>query len=69
MIPPKSSPLSNFRGALKRGESVTTLVSLIQNLSGPYVIAVDSPWGTGKTTFLGFLRAVLEADGIRLSIL
>lgn len=49
---------------LKRGESVTTLVSLIQNLSGPYVIAVDSPWGTGKTTFLGFLRAVLEADGI-----
>lgn len=49
---------------LKRGESVTTLVSLIQNLSGPYVIAVDSPWGTGKTTFLGFLRAVLEAHGI-----
>ena len=49
---------------LKRVESVTTLVSLFKNLSGPYVIAVDSRWGTGKTTFLGFLRAVLEADGI-----
>jgi hypothetical protein len=24
------------------------------------VIAIDSPWGTGKTTFLGFLKAVLE---------
>lgn len=49
---------------LNREESVTTLVSLIQNLSGPYVIAIDSPWGTGKTTFLGFLRAVLESKGL-----
>jgi hypothetical protein len=49
---------------LNREESVTTLVSLIQSLSGPYVIAVDSPWGTGKTTFLGFLRAVLESSGM-----
>ncbi|MBD2718762.1 hypothetical protein H6G99_07290 [Synechococcus sp. FACHB-909] len=28
------------------------------------MIAVDSPWGTGKTTFLGFLRAVLESSGM-----
>lgn len=49
---------------LNRGEPVTTLVSLIQSLSGPYVIAVDSPWGTGKTTFLGFLRAVLDSSGL-----
>lgn len=49
---------------LHRGESVDALVSLIQNLSGPYVIAVDSPWGTGKTTFLGFIRAVLESKSL-----
>ncbi len=30
---------------------------------GPFVIAIDSPWGTGKTTFLGFLKVVLENSG------
>lgn len=66
----KLSPLEISSGdpfrfdRLNREESVTTLVSLIQCLSGPYVIAVDSPWGTGKTTFLGFLRSVLESSGM-----
>lgn len=48
---------------LNREESVATLVTLVQKLAGPYVIAVDSPWGTGKTTFLRLLKAVLEANG------
>jgi hypothetical protein len=45
---------------LKREPSVNTIIKLIENLTGPFVIAIDSPWGTGKTTFLGFLKAVLE---------
>lgn len=49
---------------LNREQSVATIKTLIQNLSGFYVIAVDSPWGTGKTTFLRFLQAVLEKDGV-----
>ena len=37
---------------------------LIKQLEGPFVLALDSPWGTGKTTVVRMLRASLKKDGI-----
>lgn len=49
---------------LKREQSVNTITNVVKKLIGPFVIAIDSPWGTGKTTFLGFLKVVLEKAGL-----
>uniref|UniRef100_UPI004057B165 KAP family P-loop NTPase fold protein n=1 Tax=Candidatus Electronema sp. TaxID=2698783 RepID=UPI004057B165 len=46
--------------ALDRKPSVEALARLIEELQGPFVLAIDSPWGTGKTTFVQLLKAVLE---------
>jgi hypothetical protein len=46
--------------ALKREPSVEAVSALIGELSGPFVLAIDSPWGTGKTTFVRMLKSVLE---------
>lgn len=46
--------------AFDRKEVVEAFVNLIGTLTGPFVMAIDSPWGTGKTTFLRMLAACLE---------
>ena len=47
---PEKEPFENDRlGRRKMIESLTNLVGAIE---GPCVIAVDAPWGAGKTTFL-----------------
>lgn len=47
---PEENPFKNDRlGRRKLIESLTNLVGAIE---GPCVIAVDAPWGAGKTTFL-----------------
>ena len=40
---------------LDREESVEILTSILGSIDGPCVLAVDAPWGTGKTTFLKML--------------
>ena len=47
---PESDPFLN--DALKREENIEVLTQLISTLSGPFVLAIDSECGTGKTTFL-----------------
>ena len=37
---------------LDRRESITALTHIIGSIDGPCVLAVDAPWGAGKTTFL-----------------
>lgn len=47
---PEFDPFLN--DVLKREENVSVLMQLISTLTGPFVMAIDSEWGTGKTTFL-----------------
>ncbi len=49
--------------ALQRGESAEMLTRLILTLNEPFVLAVDSPWGTGKTTFLRMWMQQLSNSG------
>jgi len=53
-----ANPFAN--DAFDRQPVVDSFVGIITSLKGPFVIAVDSPWGTGKTTFLKMLKASLE---------
>jgi hypothetical protein len=48
---------------LERRTSVEAISSLLDNLNGPFVLAIDSPWGTGKTTIVRMLKAFLELKG------
>jgi hypothetical protein len=45
---------------LNRKPIVEFLSSLIENTEGPFVMALDSPWGTGKTTFVKMLQYNLK---------
>jgi len=49
LIPP-GDPFANDE--LKREEVADNLTTLLRNVSPPYVLAINSPWGSGKTTFL-----------------
>lgn len=56
-VPPES-PFAN--DDLGRKPVVEFLASLIGRLDGPFVLAIDSPWGTGKTTLVRMLAAELQ---------
>lgn len=50
-----------------RKSEVLNIVELITKLSDPCTIAIDSQWGTGKTTFLRFLEAELQQRDVNVS--
>jgi hypothetical protein len=56
---PAESPFCH--DALDRQPLVEFLSSLIKRLNGPFVMALDSPWGTGKTTLVRMLMADLQS--------
>ena len=53
---------------LGRKESVEVLTRIVSRIEGPCVLALDAPWGYGKTTFLEMWKAWLrqEAQGFRV---
>lgn len=58
---PTDEPFKN--DVLGRKESAEILTQLVSNVSGPFVLAVDAPWGTGKTTFIEMWMAHLKEKG------
>ncbi|GAB6176903.1 hypothetical protein JCM16814_17940 [Desulfobaculum senezii] len=48
---------------LNRKPIADQLTKLITSLNQPYVLSINSPWGTGKTEFLRRWRADLENQG------
>ena len=47
---PENDPFA--KDLLDRESVATNLSALVQSMSGPAVIAIDAPWGGGKTTFV-----------------
>lgn len=66
-IRPLDIPEDNpFRfDALNRRESAEILTQLISSLDEPSVIAIDAPWGHGKTTFVRMLRHHIVNKGFQ----
>lgn len=50
--------------ALNRKPIVEFLENFLLKLNGPFVLALDSPWGTGKTTAVRMLKATLTAQQV-----
>lgn len=49
---------------LERRPIVESLTSLVSNITPPLVLCIDSPWGTGKTTFLRLWEAHVRTKNI-----
>lgn len=49
--------------ALNRAESAEILTGLLSTIETPFVLAIDSGWGTGKTTFVRMWKQQLETSG------
>lgn len=58
---PEDDPFEN--DLLGRKEPVEVLTHLIGSIEGPCVLAVDAPWGAGKTTFLKMWSQYLRNEG------
>jgi len=49
---------------LDRQKEIDNLSTLLQNLNSPAVLAINSPWGTGKTTFVKMWEAYLQKQKV-----
>jgi hypothetical protein len=48
---------------LKRRESAEILTQLLSFIEEPFVLSINSPWGTGKTTFVKMWEQHLKSQG------
>jgi predicted KAP-like P-loop ATPase len=55
---PEENPFQNDK--LSRSQPVEAISQIISSLDESLVLAVTSPWGTGKTTFLLLLESKLR---------
>lgn len=52
--------------ALGRKEQAEVLTEMLSHLSGPFVFALNAPWGAGKTTFLRMWLANLRLNNFHV---
>lgn len=52
-----------YMDELKREEEAKNLTNLFNIVGNQMVLSINSPWGTGKTTFLNMWKAYLENEG------
>lgn len=53
---------------LSRKAEIENLTELLLNVRTPAVFAIDSAWGTGKSTFVKMWQAYLKQKGVRVSV-
>jgi hypothetical protein len=51
---------------LERNKEIEILSPIIENVNSSLVLAVNAPWGTGKTTFVELWRDYLENKGLKV---
>ncbi|WP_353571622.1 P-loop NTPase fold protein [Candidatus Albibeggiatoa sp. nov. BB20] len=52
----------SFEDTLNRDIEIKSLSNLLKNVETPTVLAINSKWGTGKTTFINLWEKHLESD-------
>ena len=62
---PKDDPFAN--DAIGRRMQAERLTRLVERVEGPCVIALDAPYGAGKTTFLRMWAQTLRNEGFRVA--
>lgn len=58
---PDDCPFQN--DLLDRKKPAEVLTQLVDGIDGPCVLAIDAPWGAGKTTFLKMWSRDLRNEG------
>lgn len=53
---------------LSRQAEIENLTELLLNVRTPAVFAIDSAWGTGKSTFVKMWQAYLKQKGVKVSV-
>lgn len=61
LVIPTDNPFAEDK--LSRSQSADVLTQLVSTIREPFVLAIDSPWGTGKSTFINMWMAQLKAKG------
>lgn len=64
-IVPPDDPFKN--DLLMRREPIEVLTHLLKSIEGPCTLAIDSPWGTGKTSFIEMWSAYLRREGFTVA--
>ena len=57
---PPDDPFKN--DLLNRKEAIEVLTNIVRSIDGPCTLAVDAPWGAGKTTFINIWTQVLRNE-------
>lgn len=50
---------------LERKQTIINLTEIVKNSEEGFVLSVNAPWGSGKTTFINFWKAYLEKEGFK----
>ena len=58
---PREDPFRN--DLLDRKKSIEVLTNIVRSIDGPCALAIDAPWGAGKTTFIRIWGQVLRNEG------
>lgn len=58
---PTSIEESVEKDAARRNEEVVWFIEMLDRIEGPYCIAIDAPWGDGKTYFVRTVEHILKA--------
>ena len=58
---PQEDPFKN--DLLDRKKSIDVLTNIVRSIDGPCTLAIDAPWGAGKTTFIRIWEQVLRNGG------
>ena len=58
---PETNPFANDK--LERQDCANTLTSLVNKITQPFVLSINSGWGTGKTIFLRMWQQDLNNKG------
>ncbi len=59
---PDDNPFQNDK--LKRASEIKNLSNLVENMNPPTVLSINSPWGTGKTTFIKMWKSYLNSKNV-----
>ena len=60
--PTAENVLDTYSGdAIGRNEDVFRFVNMLNSVNRPFSVAVDAPWGAGKTFFVKQAKLVLDA--------
>jgi len=68
LVPPlnidENKGFTDENDIFKRKPFAQKLTNLVKNTDDEFVLAIDAPWGEGKTTFIKMWKGLLDEEGV-----